>query len=310
MELSEIARRGLEARFGTIPSLPLRLEDRAGVKLAMARAAFGIDFADMEVYHDFLDEGDREIKANVVNAAQCEVLGFGREKFTVHELSHPDIEPSEATTILDLDRAGHRFVAPAVAKARGEPIPEYTESLYAFITMRRGAEKITYALLYAAEPYLWHVLEERLYDWVERRWPTPAVSYETREEAIEALHRSLHNPTDMESLRHDLLREGSALIPQVIAESNGIFGEDDAWVHVVSEDLGHEIKETVVFSNRRAMERVRIGSFTDDVSTLPIGTDRLEEGVALVSAQFDQRLEDVASDVESRHRENRSRHSA
>lgn len=301
MELSEMARKAVEAELGSVPPLPLPLVGREKMKLAVARQVFARDFSDREELAEFMEGDERFEKANAINRVLVELTGFGPDLLTIHHLSHPDMEPSAETTILDLDMACYREAAGAIAKAKGRELEPYSESLYAFLTQRRDGNEMVYGVLYAAGPYLWSALEEILFDWVDRHYPVSPGPIDSAEAAMADIRRRMENPSPSEKLHYEILSKGSQLITDMVLTEGATktFDSDEAWVYHASENLGYETKEYIIFSNRKAMEKVRLGHFKEDLDALPRAGDQLDRRLKSISAEFEIRLEVLAKGIEN-----------
>jgi hypothetical protein len=297
MECSLVTEKALVEVYGRIPPLPIARDDWKKVKLAVAGHVFGRTFNGDEALEDFLDDQEHYEKSNQINRYLVEATGIGPDLFTVTSLSYPEMELRPETTMLDFDKAHFRQTEEWVAKEEDrEPLP-YRESLYKLWTRARVGGELVYGVVSAAGPYLWDVLEHALFDWIDANMEPYRKSGDTQEALEVDLTRQVEAPEPHEKLRTDIYAAGSRLISSMLTDEglDRTFADNDPWVSRTVESDGHETREEIVFSDARAMEMVRFGSFHSDIAAMPDGTASFELRVSTIGEQFINRLKELAN---------------
>ncbi|MCS4088458.1 hypothetical protein [Rhizobium sp. BK176] len=299
MECSLVTQKALVEVYGRIPPLPIARTDWRKVKLAVAGQVFGRTFNDDEALDDFIEDQEHYDKSNQINRYLVEATGIGPNLFTVTSMSYPEMDFGVDTTMLDFDKAHYRQIEEDIAKEeRREPRP-YRESLYKVWTRTRIDGELVYGFVSAAGPCLWDVLEAVLFDWIDANMEPYLKSGGTQEALAADIERQMESPEPHEKLRDDTYAAGSRLINTMLTDEgfDRIFTDDDPWVSRKVENDGHETREEIVFSNARAMEMARFGSFHADIAALPDGTASFDSRVASVVEEFRSRLKELADAI-------------
>ena len=301
MTLTPTARAALETVYGAVPDLPVSREDWQRMRLAIASIEFEREFSDKQQLEDFLEDDVAYSMHNRINIVMSEVIGIGPDLFSVNSLSHPDLVTTADTTLLDFDRAHAGEINATVAEATGEPVKPYRESLYGLWTRRVENDRQVYGFLYAAGPFLWSALEDAMYEWGGARYPSKASRVATFEELSAYFDRVTTNPTRTESVRHEVYAAGSRLMTTMLEDEGGdrMFDQDEAWVYRELKEEDGELKERVVFSNAKAMEKVRFGHFVSDLDALPSDEGSFAQRLTAVVTAFLFRLKAIAEEIET-----------
>jgi hypothetical protein len=296
MECSLVTQNALVEVYGHIPPLPIARGDWKKVKRAVAGQVFGRPFRGDEALDEFLEDQEHFDKSNQINRYLVEATGIGPTLFTVTSLSYPELELGLETTMLDFDKAHYWETEEWIAKeGEQEPRP-YRESLYKLWTRSLIDGELVYGFVSAAGPYLWDVLEDALFDWVDANLEPYRKSGDTQEALVADIRRQMEAPEPHEKIRNDTYAAGSRLINTMLTDEgfDRIFGKDDPWVSRKVECDGNETREEIVFSNARAMEVARFGSFHSDVAALPDGSASFEARISSVREEFVNRLKELA----------------
>lgn len=297
MECSPVTQKALVEVYGCVPPLPIARGDWKKVKIAIAGQVFKRTFNDDDALDEFLGDQEHFDKSNQINRFLVEATGIGPTLFTVTSLSYPELELGLETTMLDFDKAHYRETEEWLAKeGKREPRP-YRESLYKLWTHSLVDGELVYGFVSAAGPYLWDVLEDALFDWVDANLEPYRKSGDTQEALVADIKRQMEAPEPHEKLRNDTFAAGSRLINTMLTEEglDHIFANDAPWVSRKVENDGHETREEVVFSNAKAMEITRFGSFHSDVAALPDGSASFEARISSVREEFVSRLKELAN---------------
>ncbi len=294
MTLSKFTEEALVAVYGVVPPLPVPRSDAQKVRMALARVLFDRPFADIDDLGKFLKRRKDYVRHNHLNRYLVEATGLGPSSFTVTALSHPDIELNGGTTLLDFDKAHFAEVEAIVSGNGKEPRP-YRESLYGLWTQSLVEGELVYGFLWAAGPFLWDVLEDAMFEWVDANFQQYNRSGNTQEAVAADIERQMTSPEPHEKARNEANSIGSRLINTMLSEEgrDRMFEADGPWVRRKITNDGREVRDEIVFSDARAMELVRFGSFHEDVAVLPDGTAQFQERVASLVEEFRQRLKEL-----------------
>jgi hypothetical protein len=297
MDCSIVTLNALMKVYGRIPSLPIARDDVTKVRLSIACEVFGRTFADADTLNEFLDDQKHFEKSNQINRYLVEATGIGPNRFTVTSLSYPELEVGVETTMLDFDKAYHQEIEEETSKALNREPQPYRETIYKLWTRSLIDGELVYGFASAAGPYLWDVLADTLFDWIDGNMEPYSRSGDTQE-ALEAdLNRQLDAPEPHEKIRNDTYAAGSRLISTMLIDEgfDNMFANDDPWVSRKVESCGNETHEEIVFSNARAMETVRFGSYHSDIAALPDGTAQFDRRLSFVVEEFVNRLKELAN---------------
>ena len=197
--------------------------------------------------------------------------------------------------LLAFDQAHFNDLESTIIGGR-KPRP-YRESLYALWTRSLVDDELIYGFLSAAGPFLWYALEDAMFEWVDGYFLPYDRSGDTKEALAADIEPQMTSPKPHEESRNEAYSVGSRLINTMLNEEgrDRMFEADGPWVRRKITNDGHEVRDEIVFSNARAMELVRFGSFHEDIAALPDGTAEFEERLASLVEEFQQRLKELAS---------------
>jgi hypothetical protein len=296
MTISDEVRRALVEVFGSVPQLPVPRSNVSKVKLALACELFGKPFANEDILEKFLDRRKLYARHNLLNRYLIEVTGVGPSLFTVTSLSHPDMEPSAETTLLDFDRAHFGELEETISQAQNRDRKPYRESLYGLWTRSMVDDELVYSFLWAAGPFLWTALEGAMFEWVDDNFQLRTRLCGTPEAQAADIRRQMITPEPHEKSRNDAYNVGSRLINTMLNEEgrDRLFDGDGPWVMRTITNDGREVRHEIVLSNARAMELVRFGTFYEDITALPDGTAEFEYRLSSLIGEFQQRLNELA----------------
>jgi hypothetical protein len=296
MTLSKITEKALLAVYGELPSLPIPRADVSQVKCAVASAVFETQFTTRSALEAFIEGQENYEKSNRINRYLIEATGLGPTLFTVTSLSHPDLEISGSTTLLAFDEAHFAELESSHARSSRREKNPYRENLYFLWTQSKIDGELVYEFLSAAGQYLWHVLEDVLFGWMNENFPLKVLEPRTMEEVARDIHRQMSATRPEEAVRFETYSSGSRLIrTMLIDEGRGsMFDNDPPWVYLRKTGDEHENRREIIFSNRVAMGKVSFGSFHADVAKLTDGSADFEARTAALVDEFKARLEKIS----------------
>lgn len=295
MNLSKTAQDALVEVYGNVPSLPIPFADRKVVRRAVAGRLFGTCFSDEQSLEDFLEDQENYKRSNRINRVLVEVTGIGPSLLTVTSCLHLDIEARCSTMVLEFDRAQSiaRAVETEALASKGEAGTSklHRPALYALWTRSLIEGELIYGFVHAAGPYMWDVLDTALTEWVDERYPG---------EGPWSGSRPSENLHDHKNLWLQVYMAGTKIMAKMHEQKlDRIFEQEGPWVfHERTNDF--ETRDRIVFSNASAMERVRLGSYYEDIANLPDGSAEFATIMARVTAEFLAEVENEAKLIEAK----------
>lgn len=281
--LSPIAReaflRSIAPAAASSVALPLPFNHRLPIKKHLAEVRFGVTFETDDEFDEFFSH-DRPDRSNVINRDLMELVGMGVDGFMLPNTQAPDMAYELSTTLTDIDRV----LQAERTRDMGEEEEDTGDGTYVprmHCLRARWVEggELVYGFLYTVAEWLTEAMEDAQEKVIDRLLP---MGEHPRYGAWETV------------VSHQLRVACYRAMNAIIDDERPRIEAGEAWVarYDFSDDV--ERQHTFVFSNRAAVDGVRIGGFTDDVARLPEGIERVRDLERAVVARYVAAVEDIA----------------